>query len=92
MFSKRVLFYNSVYKMDTVKSIRDRNKIVDEGYIYVKLKVLADNLTTVYECEQRRKGLCKAKIRVMDDNTVESLLVSGHSPPGQSPPGIKPPC
>ena len=65
--------------MDTIKSIRDGNKIVDGGYIYVKQKVLADNLTTVYECEQRRKGLCKAKIRVVDDNIVRYINEHTHA-------------
>ena len=49
-------------------SIRGQNKIVVDGYVYVKQKTLANNVIS-YECEQQRgrgRGLsvCKAKIKI----------------------------
>ena len=65
--------------METVKSIRDENRIVNDGLLDVKEKVLADNMTTVYECEHRRRGLCKAKIKVVQDNIVNYISEHTHA-------------
>jgi hypothetical protein len=53
---------------EILQSERGKNKIVADGYIYVKQKALANNIVS-FECERRRgngKGLseCKAKIKV----------------------------
>ena len=60
--------------MDHVKSERGNNKIIHEGYIYVKQKNLARGVIS-YECELRKRGKhnsgeCKAKIKVMNGEVV----------------------
>lgn len=63
----------------TVASIRGKNKILLNGFLYVKQKNLANNVVS-FECERRRgsgKGLseCKAKVKVNgDDLSVVSYL------------------
>jgi hypothetical protein len=68
--------------MEQVISIRGQNKIVVDGYVYVKQKTLANNVIS-YECEQRRgrgRGLsvCKAKIKI-GDNMIIVGYVNTHS-------------
>ena len=40
--------------MDTVTSTRGKNKLIHDGYIYVKQKDLANGVVS-YECELRKK-------------------------------------
>ena len=68
--------------MQAIVSIRGKNKIAINGYVYVKQKDLADNVTS-FECEKRRgsgKGLsiCKAKVKIAGDMSVVGY-VNTHS-------------
>lgn len=63
---------------ETVPSIRGNNKILLNGYVYVKQKLLANNVIS-YECERRRgKGIgmsqCKAKVKLNSDLSVVGYL------------------
>ena len=65
--------------METVLSVRGKNKVVERGFIYIKNKVLADN-TIVYECQLRRRGECNAKIHVLDEVIVRRMHGHHHAP------------
>ena len=67
--------------MNKVESIQ---KIMHDGYVYVKQKSLANGVIS-YECEKRRgsgAGLseCKAKIKVKDEAVIGSLHEHTHAP------------
>ena len=55
--------------MEFVQSERGKMKLIYEGYIYVKQKELANNVTS-YECEKRRHNNCKAKVKVCENEVV----------------------
>ena len=71
--------------MEQVLSISSNNKITLGGYICVKQKTLANNVTS-YECELRRgsgKGLsvCKARVKIAADMTVVGYVnTHSHAP------------
>lgn len=70
--------------MEKVQSIRGKQKILFNGYAFVKQKDLANDVIS-YECEKRRgngKGnsQCKAKIKVRDEIVVGSLNTHTHEP------------
>lgn len=65
--------------MEILPTTRGQTKLVLEGFIYVKQKTMADGETTVYECEQRRKGLCKARVKVKDSVIVEQQYEHTHA-------------
>src|SRR5215470_1456834 len=57
-----------------IATTRGKNKILLNGYLYVKQKDLANNLVS-YECELRRgsgrgNSQCKAKVKLNADLTV----------------------
>ena len=50
--------------MEYIKSERGKDKLVYEGYTYVKQKDLANGVVS-FECEGRRnEAACKAKVKV----------------------------
>ena len=68
---------------ETVASIRGKNKIILNGFIYVKQKNLANNVIS-YECERRRgtgKELseCKAKVKVNGEDLSVVSYLHAHS-------------
>ena len=66
--------------MEFTSSIRRKQKILHEGYIYVFQKNLANDLRS-YECENRRNGQCKAKIKVdLGDEIVGRVNQHTHAP------------
>ena len=59
---------------------RDARKLIRNGYECVKQKELADGLTT-WECVERRKGNCKAKVKLdASDAFVDQLNDHTHVP------------
>ena len=63
--------------MQKVESIRGKQKIMQNGYVYVEQKNLADGVIR-YKCEKRRgngAGLseCEAKIKVKDEVVIGTL-------------------
>ena len=57
--------------MEFVSSQKRKQKIIRNGFIYVFQKDLANEIHS-YECELRRKGQCKAKIKLdLGDNVIE---------------------
>ena len=78
VFLKKIILFLLTFlfisKMQAIVSIREKNKIAINGYVYVKQKDLADHVTS-FECEKRRgsgKGLsiCKAKVKIAADMSV----------------------
>ncbi|KAL3853327.1 hypothetical protein ACJMK2_016875 [Sinanodonta woodiana] len=65
-------------ELETVVSIRGKNKVVLNGFVYVKQKSLANNVIS-YECERRRgagknTSECRAKVKLNEDLSVVSYL------------------
>lgn len=66
--------------MEFVKSNKGGQKVLYEGYAYVKQKDLANNVVS-YECEQRRyTSACKAKIKVLEGQVIGKLHDHSHQP------------
>jgi hypothetical protein len=71
--------------MEQIASIRGKNKITLDGYVYVKQKPLANNATS-YECELRRGSgiglsVCKAKVKIAADMSVVGFMnTHSHAP------------
>ena len=66
--------------MEFVSSQKRKQKIIRNGFIYVFQKDLANEIRS-YECELRRKGQCKAKIKLdLGDNVIEQLNEHTHPP------------
>ena len=64
--------------VEAVSSEKRRQKVIHDGYIYVFQKRLANDIRS-FECEMRRKGLCKAKIKLnLLDQVVDSLNEHTH--------------
>ena len=61
--------------MDFIRSSRGKDRLVHDGYIYVKQKDLANGVVS-FECEERRnKAVCKAKLKVhIERNEVVGRL------------------
>lgn len=59
--------------MELVTSEKRKNKIIHEGFIYVLQKNLSNNIRS-FECERRRYGECKAKIKVNIQNEILGRL------------------
>ena len=58
------------------KTTKGANKLIHEGYLYVKHKTLA-NGWTAFECERRRNWkTCKGRVKVLGNDVV---LVSNHT-------------
>ena len=74
--------------MEFIQSERGAPKILFEGHVYVKQKVLANGKIS-YECEKRRaegqdQGQCKAKIQVLGNQVVGQTNEHTHAPiPGR---------
>jgi hypothetical protein len=63
-----------------VTSQKKQRKIIHEGYVYVLQKELANDLRS-FECVLRRKGECKAKIKVsLLDDVVGQVNEHTHQP------------
>jgi hypothetical protein len=65
-------------ELETVASIRGKNKILLNGFVYVKQQNLANNVVS-YECERRRgagnnTSECRAKVKLNEDLSVLSYL------------------
>jgi hypothetical protein len=68
--------------MDFVSSQKRKPKIIHNGYIYVFQKDLANEIRS-YECELRRKGHCKAKIKVDFGDEIVGEINEHTHPPSQ---------
>lgn len=66
--------------MEVIRSQKGNHKVIYNGYIYVYQKELANDLRS-FECENRRKGQCKAKVKVdLNDDIVAELNEHTHPP------------
>ena len=71
--------------MEFIKSSRGKDRLVLDGYLYVKQKDLANGVVS-FECEERRnKASCKAKVKVhMQQSEVVGRLHSHTHAPSQA--------
>ena len=67
-------------KMEFVTTERRKLKIIHEGFIYVFQKNLANEIRS-YECELRRRGHCKAKIKINAGDEVTGSVNQHTHPP-----------
>ena len=77
--------YRSI-KMEFVQTIKGKNKLFLNGYLYVKQKNLANGYVS-YECEKSRqtKVECKAKIKVRGHEYIVGENQHTHAPePGRA--------
>ena len=66
--------------MESVTSQKGNRKIIKNGYIYVFKKHLANDIRS-FECQLRRKGQCRATIKVdVTDVVVEEMHEHTHPP------------
>lgn len=66
--------------MEFLKSAKGNEKVIYEGYVYVKQKNLAKGVVS-YECERRRnKAECKAKIKIRGKELVGRCNEHSHGP------------
>jgi hypothetical protein len=63
--------------METVKSKRDKDKLVHEGYVYVFDKFSRDTSKKFWRCEQKKD--CKARIHTAVDEDRVLQLMNQHS-------------
>ena len=78
--NKTYLNKHLVEIMEFVSSQKRNPKIIRNGLICVFQKDLA-NEVRYYECELRRKGQCKAKIKLdLGDNVIHQLNEHTHPP------------
>ena len=65
--------------MESLSSQKRKRKIIKNGFIYVFQKDFA----ILYECELRRKGQCKRKIKLDLGDNVTAQLNENTQPPSQ---------
>ena len=69
--------------MEFVRSEKGARKLIRNGYMYVYQKDLAGEVTS-WECELRRRGQCKARVK-LDRNNAFLQEVNDHThPPTQT--------
>ena len=68
--------------MEFIKSDRGKDRLVYDGYVYVKQKYLTTGVVS-FECEERRnRATCKAKVKVhiQQNEIVDRLHDHTHAP------------
>ena len=66
-------------KMDFTSTSQNKPKLIDGGYLYVRQKDLANDVVS-WECDQRKKGMCKARVKVLNDQIIERINDHTHAP------------
>ena len=66
--------------MELTRTTKGREKILENGYIYVYQKELANDLKS-FECELRRQGKCKAKLKIDILGDIVGRLSEHSHPP-----------
>ena len=64
--------------MDSVTSTRGKNKLIDDGYVYVKQNYLANGVVS-YE-GKHSSGQCKAKVKVLNGAIIANTTEHTHAP------------
>ena len=66
--------------MEFITTEKGNRKLIQEGYMYVFQKILANDVT-LWECKKRRRGECKAKIKLDEaGNFLERINYHTHAP------------
>ena len=63
--------------------LSQKGKIFREGYVYFFKNELANNIPS-FECELRRKGQCRARIKVDDGDQIVDQINEHTHPPSQT--------
>ena len=58
--------------MELTVTTQGQRRLIFDGHVYVYQKQLANNVDS-WECEHRRRNLCKAKVKMSDDQVIEEV-------------------
>ena len=64
--------------MKFIESERGNQKLSYQGFLYIKQKNLANGVVS-WECEQRRRNSCNAKIKVRGEDVVGNVNTHNHA-------------
>ncbi len=65
--------------MNFITSTKGKPMLIDRGYLYVRQKDLANNAVS-WECTERRKMVCKAKLKIQNDAIIDRVNDHTHAP------------
>ena len=65
--------------MEFTSTTKDKPKLIDGGYLYVRQKDLANDVVS-WECDQRKRSTCKARVKVLNDQIIERINDHTHAP------------
>lgn len=65
--------------MEFTSTSKGKRKLIDGGFLYVYQKELANGVES-WECEQRRRKTCKAKVRLQNDQIIHRFNDHTHAP------------
>ena len=68
-----------LFTMEYTSTTHGKQMVVDGNYLYVYQKDLTDNVVS-WECQLRRKKVCKARIKVLDDRIIQRVNAHTHAP------------
>lgn len=70
------LLYGNGNKMEFIKSEKGKNKLLIEGYLFIKDKVIENKV--YWKCEVSKKLKCSARVITIDDNATKINNVHNH--------------
>ena len=65
--------------MEFTSTTQGKRKLADGGFLYVYQKGLANGVES-WECEQRRRQTCKARVKVQNDIIIDRVNDHTHAP------------
>ena len=73
------LSYSNI--MEFTQTSKGKNMLIDGGYMYVFQKDLANDVQS-WECTERRKNTCRARVKLLNDQIVDRVNAHTHAPSG----------
>ena len=65
--------------MDFTSTTKNEPKLIDGGYLYTRQKDLANGVVS-WECEQRKRGTCKARLKILNGQIIDRVNDHTHAP------------
>ena len=66
--------------MEIIKTSKGKDMLIDDGYLYVFQKILADDVQS-WECTERRKNTsCRARVKIQNDQIIARVNQHTHAP------------
>lgn len=75
-------FVHEVFKMEFTTTERGSRKLLKDGFLYVFKKNLSDGSSS-WECELRRRGLCRASVKLDVLEDFQGMVNEHTHPPSQ---------